>query len=177
MKSFQSGFNLIESMVATLVISVGLLGVASLQMIAIKGSSHALQQAQASDLMKALLERMRSNSDGVYADHYNIADSANYNCNVPLVKDCEDGITICNAQELANSDLYYTICGYDATYMGGVRGSLTNGSISISCLGGVGSCVNGINLKVNWNERILGQEGEGKKVLPREISLNTVIAP
>jgi len=177
MRSSQSGFNLIESMVATLVIAVGLLGVATLQMIALKGSSHAFQQGQASDLMKGLLERMRSNSSGVYADNYNIANSATYTCSAPLIKNCEDGVTSCNAQELANSDLYYTICGYDAAYKGGVRGSLTNGAISISCLAGAGSCDNGINFTVSWDERILGQEGDGQKVLPRTISLNTVIAP
>ena len=177
MRSFQSGFSLIESMVATLVISIGLLGVASLQMIAMKGSHHAFQQGQASDLMNALLERMRSNSNGVYADHYNISNSSSYNCSLPLAKNCEDGVTVCTAQELAKSDLHYTICGHNTTYSGSVRGALTNGSVSISCLGGAGSCADGINVKMNWNERLLGQEGSGGKMLAREISLDTVIAP
>lgn len=177
MRSSQTGFSLIESMIATLVIAVGLLGVASLQMIALKGNSHAVQQGHASHLMGALLERMRSNSDGVYADDYTIADSTGYNCATPLTKNCEDGVTSCTSQELAKSDLHYTICGHDSTHLGGVLGSLSNGSILISCIGGVGSCINGINFRIRWNERILGEEGGGQKVLPREISLNTVIAP
>ncbi len=177
MRSFQSGFSLIESMVATLVISVGLLGVASLQIIAMKGSHHAFQQGQASNLMNALLERMRSNANAVYADHYNMTNSSSYNCSLPLVKNCEDGSTFCSAQELAKSDLHHTICGYSTTHIGGIRGALTNGSVAISCLGGAGSCVNGINIKMSWKEGLLGQEGSGGKMIAREISLDTVIVP
>jgi type IV pilus assembly protein PilV len=172
----QLGVSLIESMIATLVISVGLLGVAGMQMIAMKGSSHAFQQAQASDLMRSLLERMRSNTSAVYDDDYSIVDSSSYNCSTPLTKNCEDGVTSCNTQELAKSDLYHTICGYDAAHLEGIRGSLANGAIHISCLGGVGTCDKGINFKVNWDERVLGKEGGGNNMLPREISLNTVIS-
>ena len=173
----QLGFSLLESMVAVLVISVGLLGVAGMQMLAMKGSHHAFQQGRASDLMKALLERMRSNTTAVYSDDYTIADSASYQCNVILSKNCEDGSNICDARELAESDLYHAVCGYDNAHLGGIQGALANGAISISCLGGAGSCAQGINFTISWNERILGQEGQGKAVLAREISLDTVIAP
>ncbi len=172
----QLGVNLIESMIATLVISIGLLGVAGMQMVAMKGSSHAFQQAQASDLMKGLLERMRSNATAVFDDDYTMADSSSYKCSVVLSKDCMNGGISCSAQELAKSDLYHTICGYDAAHLSGISGSLTNGSIQISCLGGAGTCDQGINFKVNWDERVLGKEGNGKNTLAREISLNTVIS-
>lgn len=172
----QYGFSLIESMIAALIISIGLLGVAGMQIIAMKGTSHAFQQAKASDLMHSLLERMRANSAGVYADDYNIADSTSFKCSVALAKNCEDGATLCNAGELATSDLYRTICGAGSSFSGGLKGELPNGSLSISCLGGLGTCASGINFKIKWNERILGKEGGGKKMLPREISLNTVIA-
>jgi len=174
---FQLGFSLLESMVAVLVISVGLLGVASMQMLAMKGSHHAFQQGRASDLMNALLERMRSNTSAVYSDDYSIANSANYKCSVTLSKNCEDGSTICDAKELAESDLYHALCGYDNAHLGGIQGTLANGAISISCLGGAGTCTQGINFTIRWSERVLGQEGQGKPVLAREISLNTVIAP
>lgn len=172
---FQLGISLIEAMIATLIISLGILGVAGMQMIAMKGSSHASQQGQASDAMNGLLERMRSNVAAVYADDYTIADSSTYQCATALSKNCEDGVTKCNGKELAKSDLHYTICGYDSAHLGGIKGVLAGGALSISCLGGAGSCNNGINFKISWSERILGQEGNGKQILPREISLNTVI--
>ena len=180
MRSFsyqsQYGFNMLESMIATLVISVGLLGVAGMQMIAMKGANHAFQQGKASDLMRGLLERMRSNSSGVYAENYNIAGSTNYNCSVALAKDCEDGVAVCNAADLAKSDLQYTICGTGGNYEGGLKGSLSNSSLSISCQGGAGTCASGVNFKISWSERILGEEGSGNKMTSREVSLDTVIA-
>lgn len=167
----QCGFNMLESMIATLIISVGLLGVAGMQMIAMKGTNHAFQQGKASDFMRGLLERMRSNSEGVHAENYNIASSSTYNCATILAKNCEDGIAVCNANDLAKSDLHHTICGG-----GGLKGSLSNGSLSISCKGGAGTCASGINFKISWNERILGEEGGGHKMLSREVSLDTVIS-
>jgi type IV pilus assembly protein PilV len=172
---YQLGISLIESMIATLIISLGILGVAGMQMIAMKGNSHAVQQGQASDVMNGLLERMRSNVAAVYADDYTITDSSTYQCGTALSKNCEDGVTKCNGTELAKSDLYHTICGYDAAHLSGIRSVLADGAISVSCLGGVGSCDKGINFKVSWSERILGKEGNGKQILPREISLDTVI--
>ncbi|MCK5810939.1 MAG: type IV pilus modification protein PilV [Cocleimonas sp.] len=173
----QLGVSLIESMMATLVISIGLLGVVGMQIVAMKGSTHAFQQAQASGLMKGLLERMRSNAQAVFDDDYSILDSSNYNCSVTLSKNCENGMASCSSEELAKSDLYHTICGYDAAHLGGIRGSLGNGSIQIACSAGVGTCNEGINFSVNWDERVLGKEGDGKSALPRSISLNTVISP
>ena len=167
---------MLESMIATLIISVGLLGVAGMQMIAMKGANHAFQQGKASDLMRGLLERMRSNSDGVYAEKYNITDSKNYNCSAVLAKDCEDGVTVCNAEDLAKSDLQRTICGAGGNYAGGLKGSLSNSSLSISCQKGAGTCAtSGVTFKISWSERVLGGEGGGSKMIPREVSLDTVI--
>jgi type IV pilus assembly protein PilV len=173
----QMGFSLLESMVAVLVISVGLLGVASMQMLAMKGSHHAFQQGRVSDLMKALLERMRSNATAVYNDDYTIVNSSSYKCSEALTKNCEDGSTVCDAKELAKSDLYHAICGYDSAHLGGIQGALADGAISISCLGGASTCAEGINFTMRWSERVLGQEAQGKAVLAREIRLDTVIAP
>ncbi|MCK5895378.1 MAG: type IV pilus modification protein PilV [Cocleimonas sp.] len=173
---FQKGFNLIESMVATLLLAIGLLGVASLQIIATKSTQHSFQQGQASDLMSGLLERMRSNSSGVYAENYNIAGSKSYNCNTLPTKNCEDGITICDTKALATNDLYRTICGNGGNFSGGLKGSLLNSSLIIKCLGGTGTCEEGISFDLTWEERLLGEEGNGQKILARNLSLNTVIA-
>ena len=174
--SSQYGFSMIESMIAALIIAIGLLGVAGMQIVAMKGTNHSVQQGKASDLMQGLLERMRSNSKGVYDENYNIVNSSTYKCNVTLAKDCEDGVTLCNAKELAKSDLYHTICGEGTSHTGGLIATLSNPSLSVSCIAGVGKCSSGINLKIKWQERLLGKEGSGNKTLPREISLDTVIA-
>ena len=57
----QRGVSLIESMVALLVISIGLLGIASLQIVAMKQSSIALNHSQAVWIGYNMADRVRAN--------------------------------------------------------------------------------------------------------------------
>ncbi|MDX1587851.1 MAG: type IV pilus modification protein PilV [Oleiphilaceae bacterium] len=59
----QGGISLIEVLVSVLLLSVGILGVASLQMYALKVNSEANLQSQASLQVKDLIERVRLNPD------------------------------------------------------------------------------------------------------------------
>lgn len=167
----QKGFNLIESMVATLVISVGLLGVVGMQMLAMKGTGNAFHQGQASTFVKSLFEKMRSNPQGVIDGHYiaNSNDPAQFSCG-PLAMNCEDGSTECNAKELAQSDLYFSVCGYGDNKSGSIRKVLLNGSFEITCT--TGSCEDQISFTLKWDEHALGDDGD---LVPRQISLDTVI--
>lgn len=168
----QKGFNLIESMIATLIISVGLLGVAGMQILAMKGTGNAFQQGQASNFAKGLLEKMRSNPQGVFDGNY-IADSSDkiqFPC-VNLAKNCEDGVTDCNAEELAKSDLYFAVCGYDNKKSGSISTMFSSGKFEITCPTPT-TCEDQISLVINWDERSLGDDGS---LIPREISLDTVI--
>jgi type IV pilus assembly protein PilV len=67
MKNAQLGATLIEVMVALLVLSVGILGVAILQLNALKHSDSAMRSTQVSFIAQDLLERVRANPDGNYA--------------------------------------------------------------------------------------------------------------
>ena len=69
----QLGFNLIEVMVTIVIISIGLLGVAALQMQSKHSNLIAAQRTLASHMVHDLLERMRSNSSQI--DVYTPSDS------------------------------------------------------------------------------------------------------
>lgn len=56
------GFTLIEVLIAVVIFSIGLLAVASLQVVARKANYEAVQRTAASQLAQALLERMRANA-------------------------------------------------------------------------------------------------------------------
>ncbi|MCW4245707.1 MAG: type IV pilus modification protein PilV, partial [Candidatus Thiodiazotropha taylori] len=56
---------LIEVLIAAVIIGVGLLGVASLQITALQGASNADYRSRATDLTAALADRMRANLFGV----------------------------------------------------------------------------------------------------------------
>ncbi|HXH03929.1 MAG TPA: type IV pilus modification protein PilV [Candidatus Competibacteraceae bacterium] len=58
-----AGFTLIEVLVAMIVMAIGLLGVASLQIFSLRGSYEGLQRSQAAALANAVIDRMRSNPE------------------------------------------------------------------------------------------------------------------
>ena len=53
------GFTLLEVMIALVVLAIGLLGLASLQIMAIKGNSYGQQMTVASTLAQSQLEQLR----------------------------------------------------------------------------------------------------------------------
>lgn len=75
----QDGFSLIETLIAVLVLSVGLLGVAALQMNAIKNNQLSLQRSQAVVMINFMLDSMRANRPDAANGNYNIGKT----CTVP----------------------------------------------------------------------------------------------
>jgi type IV pilus assembly protein PilV len=71
----QRGMTLIEALVALLILSIGLLGVAGLQMQALRSNHGAHLRSQATVLAHDIADRMRANRDAALADPsaYNVA--------------------------------------------------------------------------------------------------------
>lgn len=65
------GMSLIEVMVALLVLAVGLLGIAAMQSLALRGSQSSLETSQAVMATSSILEAIRANPDQVAS--YNMA--------------------------------------------------------------------------------------------------------
>jgi type IV pilus assembly protein PilV len=72
-KGNQRGTTLIETLVALLVLSIGLLGVAALQVNALQNNQMAHVRSQASVLAYDLADRMRANRAAALAGLYNVA--------------------------------------------------------------------------------------------------------
>lgn len=71
----QQGMTLIEVLVTTVIISIGLLGVAALQLTSLKSNQESYVRSQAAMLAADLLDRMRANQTGFNAGDYD----ANFN--------------------------------------------------------------------------------------------------
>lgn len=69
------GFTLIELLITLLVTSIGLLGLASLQIYSLKTSQSAAYQAQANILAYDMLDRMRANRTLAEAKSYDIGET------------------------------------------------------------------------------------------------------
>lgn len=68
----QSGMTLIEVLVTVVLISVGLLGVAALQLVSLKNNQDAYVRSQASSLAGDILDRMRANPVAFRLDQYEV---------------------------------------------------------------------------------------------------------
>ena len=64
-RSWQSGFSLLELLVAIVVFSVGLLAVAGLQTVSKSANFESMQRTTASQIANGLLEDMRTNGNGI----------------------------------------------------------------------------------------------------------------
>ncbi|MDH3759931.1 MAG: type IV pilus modification protein PilV [Gammaproteobacteria bacterium] len=91
----QRGLTLVESMVALLVISIGLLGIAALQITAMKQNSSALHHSQAVWIGYNMADRIRANIS-------QFAGYAGIDTNNGYSQDCMSGP--CNTVELITAD-------------------------------------------------------------------------
>lgn len=71
----QSGFTLLEVLVAMLVLSIGLLGLAGLMASSMRNNQSAYHSTQATWLAYDILDRMRANSAGALAGAYGAANA------------------------------------------------------------------------------------------------------
>lgn len=93
----QHGFTLIEVLIALVVLSIGLLGLAGLQSTGLRFNQSAVMRTQATQLAYDLADRMRANAAAVNAGDYLGTASANANCHTT---------TGCTPAEMAADDLY-----------------------------------------------------------------------
>ena len=68
----QRGMTLVEVLVTAVLISVGLLGVAALQLTSLKANKESYVRSQAAMLAADMLDRMRANQAGVLAGDYDM---------------------------------------------------------------------------------------------------------
>ena len=132
----QAGFSLLEVLIATLVLSAGLLGLAGLQIAGMKTTHNSYQMQQATWLVHDLLERMRVNRAG------------NYNSTLYGTAACDTAPTPCTActpAETVERDLYHARCGTGT--VGGLHNDLTNAELKVTCASG--SCL----IELKWQDR------------------------
>ena len=129
--------SLIEVMVSVLVLAVGLLGVAAMQSLALRGGQGSLESTQAVMATSSILESIRANR--AQADAYNMA------------KICSGTVTASDA--LAQSDKNAWLTSLKTTIGSGVSDTTTCGQIA--CNAGV------CTVTVFWNDIRAGADQGG----------------
>ncbi|MCH6484042.1 type IV pilus modification protein PilV [Pseudoxanthomonas sp. LH2527] len=132
--SRQRGISLIEVLVSVVVLGIGLLGVAAMQSIALRGGQSSLESSQAVIQTTSILESMRTNAAN--AASYNTADWV-----------CTAG----TGGTLAQNDMRDWIDSLKTT-MGTADDDTTCGRIS--------GCPDACVIGVRWNDERAGGEAE-----------------
>jgi len=160
-RSRQRGVGVIEVLIALVIVSFGVLGMAGLQLTGIKHSASGFTRSKALMLTENMAARMRINPTGAIAGAYAPFDSATLACDVKPDPYCqasaESEAESCNTDELAAFDLFSVVCGDlgENGAIDGVRGLLPpNSQLTISCSSGaVCDPEDVFILSVTWPEK------------------------
>jgi len=152
-----TGFTLIEILVTIVIVSIGLLGLAGLQINGLRANISSEARSKATLLADDIAERMRANPLGVTAGAYNNITVDLANCIVPARlcgnTSTNDVVDTCTAVEMATFDIWEWGCGTAAADVkeGGLINHLPGGTATITC---AAPCPPGSRhtITVNWTE-------------------------
>jgi len=104
----QTGFTLLEILITVLILSIGLLGLAGLQVSGMKSNHNAYLHSQATILGYDISDRMRANPGGTYAATavYTVDTSVNpYTVSAPATTANCSNTTGCTPAQMTNTDI------------------------------------------------------------------------
>ena len=99
-----AGFSLIEVLIALVILSVGLLGIASMVGVSLKSKDSSYYRTQATALTYAMLDRMRANRTVAGAGSYDIAPSPATLPAMPSAT-CFGSAASCSTSDIASLDV------------------------------------------------------------------------
>ena len=145
-RSAQRGVGLIEILVAVVLLSLGFLAAARMQVESMRSSQSAYFTSQANLLAADMVDRMRLNTTGVLAGLYDAVDTAD------AIADPNCRTKACTAAELAAQDAFdwrshFIESGSVRPLLPGVDGTPANGTVTSL---GDGS----YQVRIRWSEVI-----------------------
>lgn len=146
----QYGMTLIEVLVTVLIVSIGLLGLASLQATSIKEGMDTSKRSQGVWMIDELASRMRVNDAGLATGYTGAGTVANL-CNGAAVTQCTGG-NECTGNEMARFDVWEVICGPNAGD-GVIASSNDNINVTnytITCDAAPCSGTSNFTISINW---------------------------
>lgn len=139
-----AGFSLLEVLIALVILSVGLLGIAAMLSTTLKSNDSAYMRSQATILAANIIDRMRANPQGAANGDYDISMGAA----TPAPGSgtaCTGTSADCSAVILAKYDLTQWLTTLASSSNGLPQGA---GSVTTSTLGGVQR----VTVTVQWND-------------------------
>jgi type IV pilus assembly protein PilV len=156
-RAADSGFTLVEVLVALVVLSIGLLGLAALQLSSLQFNTNSLFRTQATVAAYDIIDRMRSNRAGFKANAYQVlslSDAANV---VSTYATCSGGSGSCNCQLASNPCTPTDLATYDLGNWYLQTDSLLPGSSSNRATISRDATTNEVTITINWVEKDASQ--------------------
>lgn len=138
----QRGFTLLEVLITLLILSIGLLGLAGLQLTSLKLNDSAERRSQATILAYDILDRMRANRAAAETGAYNITTAT-----APSAASCVGATADCGPTAMKNYDLYEWRQALAQRLPGGTGEISTNGASPPT-----------VTIKVQWIEEKADRE-------------------
>jgi len=141
----ETGFTLIEVLVAVFVLAIGLLGAASLQVVGSRGSNSAYYRSQATLVANDLAERMHVNLIAVDNNSFANVDTSGLNCGVTPNPYCSQhyggsgtpvvAAASCGTGQMATADIFEIACGQVSVggQGAGIDDLLPAGTLTVTC--------------------------------------------
>ena len=150
----QRGFSLLELLVSLTIFSVGLLGIAGLQVLSKQASYEGQQRTIASQVAYGVLEDMRTNGSGV-SIYVAVPDLGGGKLAALPVSDCRDPNVPCSPAQKAVHDLWYWERIVDGAQEMGVEGAAGGVMMPTVCVDGPGGGIAGFYaVSVAWRGSI-----------------------
>lgn|GEM_PF-306780 len=157
----QAGLGIIEVLIALVVVSFGVLGMAGLQLTGMKHSSSGFNRSKALMHAENMATRLRINTpavtNGLYAAVDSDTEAAGF-CNARPTPHCQATTSAaaasCSTAELATFDIWSVTCGEwgDSRASGGVLDSLPSGRLQVQCDAAPCTADASYTITVEWNE-------------------------
>ena len=136
-KISQRGFSLVEVLIALVIMSVGMLGIAGLYVQSMQAGRTSMFRHHAVTLAGDVADRIRANpTAGAAYNHAAAATGVNNNC-------VAQG-TDCNAAEMASNDIFI--------WQNQADDSLPNGAVAVAFTAAVGNAPPTYQITVTWDE-------------------------
>lgn len=134
------GFSLIEVLVAVLIMAVGILGMAGLQVVSMQQNRSSLLRAEAMQIGNDMLDRIRSNPTADYTgvafddDPAVVGTCINTECSLDQMRDFDIAQWKCSINSVDENGDTYTAC--DDSHLN-ITGSLPQGAGKIEVSGNI----------------------------------------
>ena len=169
------GVGIIEVLLALVVLSFGILGIAGMHLGAMKSTKGSYTRAQADLFAEDMAARMRLNRTAAYDGYYHAFDTEpSFDCSSKPVSICQATVgrssSICTPKEMAEYDLYAVACGsrfLTASAMDGVLNALPNSRLRVVCDDLICNQDSSHTITIQWNEippSTLGKDLVGRRV-------------